>query len=142
MQHATTIAEWMTPMPHTIGQEQTLTAAQAIMDKHEIRHLPVLHGGKLVGLLSERDVGLIGALNDVNPDVVKVEEAMSAEPWTVRHDTPVTDVIREMTRHKYGSAVVLDDHGKLLGIFTTHDALQVLGELLDSQRLSQPPPPR
>lgn len=140
MTKATTIAEWMTPLPHTVGQEQTLSAAQALMDKHHIRHLPVLHGGKLVGLLSERDVGLIGALNDVNPDEVKVEEAMSPEPWTVRHDSAVTDVIREMTRHKYGSAVVVDAHGKLLGIFTTHDALQVLGEILEGQRLSQPPP--
>ena len=139
MQYATTIAEWMTPLPHTIGQEQTLSAAQAIMDAHEIRHLPVLHGGRLVGLLSERDVGLIGALNDVNPDVVKVEEAMSAEPWTVRHDALAVDVIREMSRHKYGSAVVLDDRGKLLGIFTTHDAILVLGELLDGQRDGQPP---
>ena len=140
MTQATTIAEWMTPLPHTIGQEQTLSAAQTLMAKHHIRHLPVLHGGKLVGLISERDVGIIGALNDVNPDVVKVEEAMSSEPWTVRHDALVTDVIREMTRHKYGSAVVLDDHGKLLGIFTTHDALQVLSEILDGKRLSQPPP--
>lgn len=140
MQHATTIAEWMTPLPHTIGQEQTLSAAQAVMDTHEIRHLPVLHGGKLVGLLSERDVGLIGALNDVNPDVVKVEEAMSAEPWTVRHDALAVDVIREMSRHKYGSAVVLDGRGELLGIFTTHDAILVLGELLDGQRNAPPSP--
>lgn len=131
MSETALIARWMTPLPHTIGRDQTLSAAQALMDKYRVRHLPVLHGGKLVGLLSERDVGLIGSLADVSPERVRVEEAMSPEPWAVGEETPVIDVVREMIRHKYGSAVVTGAGGKLLGIFTTHDALQVLDQLLE-----------
>src|SRR5437879_4833811 len=52
----TTIRDYMTPAPHTIGVEQPLAVAAALMQAHHIRHLPVLHGGKLVGILSERDV--------------------------------------------------------------------------------------
>ena len=44
------ISEFMTAQPHSIGQEQTLAAAADQMRKLNVRHLPVLHGGKLVGL--------------------------------------------------------------------------------------------
>ena len=126
----TTVAERMTSQPHTIGQEQTIAAAIEKMREHRIRHLPVLHGGQLVGLISDRDAGLIGALNDVDPTAIKVEEAMSPNPWTVEQSTPLRDVVREMIEHKYGSAIVVDQKSHVIGIFTTHDALRALDELL------------
>jgi len=52
----TTIQKYMTRALHTIGQEQTLDVAHTVMRQHGIRHLPVLEGGKLVGLLSQRDL--------------------------------------------------------------------------------------
>ena len=131
------IGELMSPIPFTIGQEQTIAAAQEKMRVHGIRHLPVLHGGKLVGLISDRDAGLIGALNDVDPEKVIVEEAMSADPWTVTMDAQVSDVIREMVEHKYGSALVVDQKGPLVGIFTSHDALKTLSEILEAYRLAE-----
>ena len=45
-----TISDRMTPTPHLIGAEQSLKAAHALMRSHDIRHLPVLHGGKLIGV--------------------------------------------------------------------------------------------
>lgn len=130
-----TISELMTPIPHTIGRDVTITEATEKMVAHGIRHLPVLHGGKLVGVVSDRDAGLIGALNDVDPTKVTVEEAMS-NPWTVEDTARVSDVVREMTEHKYGSALIVDGRGTLVGIFTTHDALKALSELLEAARLA------
>lgn len=130
-----TIAELMTPIPYTIGRDATIAEALEKMRAHGIRHLPVLHGGKLVGIVSDRDLGLIGALNDVDPTKVTVEEAMS-DPWTVPYTAHVNDVVREMTEHKYGSALIVDEHNKLVGIFTTHDALQALSELLEAAQLA------
>jgi acetoin utilization protein AcuB len=80
----TTIRQYMTPSPHTIGAEQTLTVASELMRKHKIRHLPVLRGGNVVGILSQRDVALISGLPSVNPSEVPVEDAMSDVVYSVR----------------------------------------------------------
>jgi acetoin utilization protein AcuB len=50
------VERYMTTSPHTVGQDQKLSQAHKIMRAHEIRHLPVLQGGKLVGVLSDRDL--------------------------------------------------------------------------------------
>jgi len=121
------IAEYMTPVPHTVGSEQTITFAQKLMEKHGIRHLPVLHGGELYGIVSDRDLGLIAGLNEVNPDKTTVEEAMTQEAYTVSKDTPLFSVLDAMLEHKYGSAIIVEGI-KIIGIFTTHDALQLLVE--------------
>jgi len=119
------IAEYMTPVPHTVGSEQTITFAQKLMEKHGVRHLPVLHGGELYGIVSDRDLGMIAGLNEVNPDKTTVEEAMTQEAYTVSKETSLFTVLQEMLEHKYGSAIVVEGV-KIVGIFTTHDALKLL----------------
>ncbi|MGD8606801.1 MAG: CBS domain-containing protein [Myxococcales bacterium] len=121
------IAEFMTPMPHTVGSEQTITFAQSLMQKHGIRHLPVLHGGELYGVVSDRDLGMIAGLNEVDPDQTTVEEAMTQDAYTVSKDTPLSRVLEEMLEHKYGSVIVVEGT-KIVGIFTTHDALKLFVE--------------
>lgn len=127
MKQKGTIADYMTPMPHTVGSEQTITFAQELMRRHNVRHLPVLHGGELHGIVSERDLGLIAGLNEVNPDNTSVEEAMTQEAYTPTKDVALADVLQEMLEHKYGSAIVVED-GKPIGIFTTYDALRLLAD--------------
>jgi acetoin utilization protein AcuB len=119
----------MTPSPHTIGKDQTLDHASEVMRAHSIRHLPVLDGGTLLGLLSNRDVYLVETLKDVDPAKVTVEEAMSAEPYAVKPETALVDVVRTMEEHKYGAAVVMRGR-EVVGIFTTIDALRALRERL------------
>jgi acetoin utilization protein AcuB len=119
------IADYMTALPHTVGSEQTITFAQQLMEKYGIRHLPVLHGGELYGIVSDRDLGMIAGLNEVNPDNTTVEEAMTQEAYTVSKDASLIDVLKEMLEHKYGSVVVVEGT-KIVGIFTTHDALALL----------------
>ena len=127
MDKTSPIVDFMTPMPHTVGSEQTITFAQQLMDKHGIRHLPVLHGGELYGVVSDRDLGMIAGLNEVNPDQTTVEEAMTQDAYTVSKDTPLLDVLQEMLEHKYGSAIVVEGVS-IIGIFTTHDALKLMVE--------------
>jgi acetoin utilization protein AcuB len=121
------VADFMTPMPHTVGSEQTITFAQSLMAKHSIRHLPVLHGGELYGVVSDRDLGMVAGLNEVDPNRTTVEEAMTQDAYTVSKETPLLDVLREMLEHKYGSAIVVEGT-KIVGIFTTHDALKLFVE--------------
>jgi acetoin utilization protein AcuB len=124
-----TIADRMTRTPHLIGAEQSMKSAHDLMRAHEIRHLPVLHGGKLIGLLSIRDLHLVETLPDVDPERVRVEEAMTQDVYTVEPKTPLKQVVTEMAARKLGSAVVVEGT-KVVGVFTTIDALELLAERL------------
>lgn len=123
------IDDYMSSSPHSIGKEQTLEVAHQMMQKHRIRHLPVLHGGQLIGLLSLRDLHLVETLPDVDPGQVAVEDAMSGDPYAVAPGTPLAAVAAEMAEHKYGAAVVMEDQ-KIVGVFTTVDALRALVDAL------------
>ena len=126
------IHKYMSTSPHTIGAEQTIAMAAKVMAEHRIRHLPVLHGGKVVGMLSQRDVNVIGTLKDVDPNVVTVEDAMSGSPYVTDAETPLTVVAAEMAEHKYGSAIVMQAN-HVVGVFTTVDACRVLAEIFETR---------
>ena len=125
-----TVGRFMTRNPYTIGIDQPLSIAQRIMLAHKVRHLPVLVEGKPVGLVSERDLALIESMRGVDPDKVMVEEAMTPDPYLVSPDAPLAEVAREMAKNLYGSALIVED-GRVIGIFTTVDALQALLWVVD-----------
>jgi acetoin utilization protein AcuB len=120
-----TIRKYMTQNPYTIGQEQPLSVAHEVMRQHNVRHLPVLEGGKLVGVVSQRDLHLIETLRDVDPAKTTIDEAMTADVYVTGPDAPLDEVASHMAEHKYGSAIVVD-RGKVIGLFTTVDALAAL----------------
>ena len=126
------IEKYMSTTPLTVGFEQTIAKADKMMIENHIRHLPVLSGGKLVGVISDRDIKLINGFKDVNPEAVKVSEACSEEIYMVSPKAPLSEVCAEMALHKYGSVLVVDNH-KLVGIFTWVDALRAFDELLHSR---------
>ena len=130
------IERFMTRAVHTIGCDQKLAAAHRMMHAHSIRHLPVLDAGKLVGILSLRDLHFIETLQDVDREQVQVSEAMTQDVFAIGPRASVRKVAAEMAEHKYGSAVVIDQ-GHVVGIFTTVDALKALSSLLEEQRLTQ-----
>jgi acetoin utilization protein AcuB len=120
-----TIEGFMTPVVHTISARRTLAEAHTLMRANAIRHLPVMHGGDLVGIVTQRDLHLVETFKDVDATKVLVEDAMSQDVFTVSPDTPLSEVCTEMAAHKYGSAVVVRA-GEVVGIFTTVDALKAL----------------
>jgi acetoin utilization protein AcuB len=123
------IAKYMTPAPHSIGPDQPLSVAHKMMREHHFRHLPVLQAGRLVGILTDRDLHLIETLRDVDPTKVTVEEAMSQGPYAVSPEAKLDEVTAEMAEHKYGCAVIMQNE-KVVGVFTTVDACRALSELL------------
>jgi acetoin utilization protein AcuB len=129
MANTPTVSEYMTASPHSIGAEQTLSRARTVMLELGVRHLPVLHGGKLVGVVSDRDVRVVEALEGVDLKHVIVSDAMSAEVYSVAASTPLAEVASEMAEKRLGSALIVKD-GKVVGIFTTVDACRALAERL------------
>lgn len=132
MQTVPSIQKYMTHLPKSIGFDQTITQANKFMKKLKVRHLPVLKGGTLVGLISDRDINLILQFKDVDPDKVTVEEAYSPDPYFIAPTTPINEVVSHMAKKKFGCAIVVDS-GKLVGIFTEIDAYKAFSELLETR---------
>jgi acetoin utilization protein AcuB len=121
----TIMRDVMTPAPTTIEASATVAAAQAMMRKRRCRHLPVVRHGKLVGIVSERDLYVLESLVNANSAIDFVGEAMTAHVYTTTPDAKLRDVARVMAAERYGSAVVVDGE-KIVGIFTATDAFRHL----------------
>ena len=117
----------MTPMPHTVGPTIALKRAYELMKENNIRHLPVLEAGKLVGILTDRDVKLASSFKS-NAELM-VGDVMTADPFSTTPHALLGDVVEEMAEHKYGSVIVRQENDKVVGIFTAVDALRLLAEM-------------
>lgn len=124
----TKVSAYMTPSPHSINADLDLSAAKAMMKKYSIRHLPVRSAGKLVGVLTDRDVKLGTSLD--RAEKLVVDEVMTPEPYSVTPDTALAEVVKQMAKKKYGCAIVKEKQGNVVGIFTASDALRVMAENL------------
>jgi acetoin utilization protein AcuB len=120
-----TVRQFMSVAPVVVTSEDTLAEAHRVMRERNIRHLPVVDAGALVGVVSQRDLYQAETLRGVDPASEPVREAMSTEPFTVGPDEPLEAVAAAMAEKKYGSAVVVD-RGFVVGVFTTVDALRAL----------------
>jgi acetoin utilization protein AcuB len=123
------VRQFMTPGPQCIERQQTLSEAHRLMRLKRARHLPVLASGRLVGILSLGDLHLLEGVAEVDPGRVRVEAAMTPEPYCVSPDTPLDEVVDVMAGNKYGCAVIVEA-GQVVGIFTTVDALEAFARVL------------
>lgn len=126
------VTKYMTTTPHSVAMEQAVSVAYDLMKKYHIRHLPVLHGGELRGLLSDRDVKMAMGFKGFDPEKVLVSEIALEDPYLITPQTKLDEVVETLAEKRIGSALVIDNH-KLVGIFTTTDALRAFGELLHSR---------
>lgn len=119
----------MTPEPVRLRADSTLGEALGLLALADVRHLPVVDDGDVIGMLSERDVlGVVApATSGGTPSGLdrKVEELMSREVFAVAPDTPVRLIIEEMLSHRIGAVLVVE--GKSLrGIVSYVDVLEAL----------------
>ncbi len=113
------IVNLMTPDPIVIDADDTLANAKAVMDEGRFRRLPVMEDGRLIGILTERDIrehtGYLGA--------TRVNAAMRTALITVTPHHTVEDAAQLMLKHKIGGLPIVAD-GKLVGMVTTSDLLR------------------
>lgn len=126
------ISKYMTVVPKTISIDESMAQAEALMKEHHIRHLPVMQGHDLVGVISERDVQLIKSFQDANPKEIKVRSAYKANPYKTKPEAGLDQVCDEMASHKFGCALIVDNN-KLVGIFTWIDALRAMSQLMETR---------
>ena len=125
------VIAFMTPFPHSIDVDAPHEDAHKLMGEHRFRHLPVMSGGEIVGVLTDRDIKLVLGPDFGSPDEreLRVRDAYVERPCVVPASTPVAKVARVMAQNRIGSAIVTK-HGKLVGIFTVTDACRALAEII------------
>lgn len=121
----------MSPNLITLSPEAPLTLAHRLMRENEIRHIPVLHNGDIVGIVSDRDILKAMKTNRVNewtiqselsPDL-KISDFMSWPVYTISESTSLERAISEMKLQRVSALVVQDAKGTPKGIVTTDDLL-------------------
>lgn len=122
------IKDYMTETPNSIEPGQSIAQAKEKMRSLQCRHLPVLSGGELVGIISERDIMAVVNFTKEDLDQIPVGDVMLSEIFTVEKDASVKEVVNLMIKNKIGS-VLITDHGRLEGIFTERDALTVIDKI-------------
>jgi CBS domain-containing membrane protein len=133
------VAELMSTDLVTLTEDETLAHAQRCMARGRIRHLPVVRDGRLVGLVTHRD--LLAASFSIFAEVerneqrrifdtVRVVEAMHRDVVTVSPDLRVAQAARILLENKYGCLPVIDADNLLLGIVTEADFLRLTVRLL------------
>lgn len=123
------IEHYMTRDPITIERGQPITLARRLMETHHIRHLPVVHGGRLVGIVSQRDLLRADRIVDLDPSLVPVGQAMMAPVYSVRPEAPLRDVADQMASRHLGAVVIVDGEHRVLGLLTAGRGLQALAAL-------------
>ncbi len=138
----TPVSELMTPNPITIAHHQTVGKAMELMARHDIRRLPVTKDGKLVGIISDRDLRQMGGrpslkLPKSDQDdaylQLPVEEAMTLNVITIREHQTVQDAITSMVKHKISGLPVVDREGALVGILSEQDVLKYCLSILERE---------
>ncbi len=84
----------------------------------------------LVGIITDRDIGHILAIKGLDPQHTSIESVCTPNPYVCDPDSPLSQVVWDMSQKKIGAALVMRD-GQLLGIFTVVDALEVLLVMLN-----------
>ncbi|MDY7228226.1 CBS domain-containing protein [Hyalangium rubrum] len=135
-----TVGELMTRELVTLKETQNLAIADELLRLNRIRHLPVVRGGKLVGLITHRD--LLKATGLKCPDPARqplwAADIMNREVRTVRPDTPLREAVAVMLDNKFGCLPVVGEEDALLGIVTEADLVRYAQQLIaDLDRLSE-----
>lgn len=116
------VKDFMTKFPHTIGVNQRLPKAKEMMREYDVRHLPVLQGGELVGIISDRDINFAESIPSIDTDKLTIEEVYTADPFQVNPTEDLLKVCQSMSEKKIGCALITEQNN-LIGIFTWIDAL-------------------
>ena len=129
------VENWMNRKVITVDADDSMMDASKILKEHSIRMLPVLERGKLVGIVTDRDLKRASPSDATSLEVhellyilanMKIKEIMSRNPITVPFDYTVEEAAEVMLKHKISGMPVVDHEGMVVGTITQTDLLRVL----------------
>jgi len=138
-----TARDLMTPNPVTVSPRATIAEVWDLMRELEIRHVPVVEDGALVGMLSDRDLARLDVarlLTAEGADALRRElatpviEVMSSDVIFVELETELSDVVGLLIEHRVGAIpVVRPDTRDVVGIVSYVDVLRAVQDLLEEE---------
>lgn len=135
------VRDWMTPDPVTVSAGRFLPEAYLRMKSHNIRRLPVMEDGELVGVVTLSDIRAAAPLGSLTFGMgnsmfnhTRVRQVMTAPIVTIGPDAPMTEAATRMMEGKFGGLPVLDGD-RLVGILTESDVFRMMLEMSGERRL-------
>ena len=112
------VRELMTKQPTTVQPDARLGEVATLMKQEDCGSIPVVEGGRLVGIVTDRDIVVRGIAAGMDPKTQRVSEVMSADPVVIGPDEDVTDAEKKMAERQVRRLPVVEG-GKLVGIIVT-----------------------
>ena len=134
------VRDYMTPDPQTLDVESTLLDAVLLIRRAELRHIPIMEDGRVVGILTDRDVGRVapsvlgsGSPQEYNRffEETRAGKVMTRNLVSIAPEAPLAEAVNLLYKNKLGCLPVLDGD-RLIGIITVSDMLRALYDLVGS----------
>ena len=133
------VNDWMSSPVITVNTQDDMRRAVDLMTEHKIGMLPVLENGKLVGIVTDRDLKQAApssvAVFEISQILyhlsrVKMESIMTRNPVTVSPDLTIEEAAEVMRSHNISGCPVLDKQGELAGVITKNDVFKALTSVI------------
>lgn len=122
------VRDWMSAPAITLGPDVTASAALAFLDKRNVRRVPVVKDGKLVGIVTKSDLLGSGKNHSVH-GVTTIANVMTEKPFTVHQNDTLETAAQLMLENKISGVPVLEE-GRVVGIITESDLFRALCGML------------
>ena len=130
------VSQIMTPDPDTAQLQDTLQAVAAKMDSGDYGAVPVVDGGRLVGVVTDRDIAVRAVAQGLGPDT-EVGEVMTPDPVCVGPDSDVEEAAEIMQEEQIRRLFVTDGDDRLVGVIALADVALEDDEELSGQTLEE-----
>jgi CBS domain-containing protein len=141
------VREIMSPNPLTISADATVMRAAKAMEKHDASCVFVKSKGKIVGIITERDITRRVVGKGLSPKTTKVKSVMTFQIVVTPPDTSIEEALKVMTTNKVRRLPVVDEKGDMIGLVGTADVAKALAEkagystsLITAMTKETPPP--
>ena len=129
------VGNWMTKDVISVDVNDSMQDAARLIRGHKIKHLPVMENGKLVGIVTDKDLKRASASDVTTLEIhellflisqIKISDIMTKDPITIPRDCTIDEAAQILLEHKLSGAPVVDDEGQVAGVITQTDIFRGL----------------
>jgi acetoin utilization protein AcuB len=137
------VKNWMSKPAITINADASMNDAIKLLKNHNIKMLPVMEKGKLVGIVTDRDLKRASASDATSLEIhellylisnIKIKEIMTKNPITVPQDYTVEETAEILLKHNISGVPVVDQYRDVVGTITQNDLFRILISLTGAER--------